>query len=120
MRIHASGGIGTPDLSSQICTTNEFNVSVLMKLARLVGFDHTQIVQAVHKPVKNRTQRGPIVSAERCGDTNDRYAVLGGRDRQIRNCVFSTFDSTWTLDPRAELRELRLRLLPSAHRIRRL
>ena len=25
------------DLSSQVCTTNEFNVSVLMTLARLVG-----------------------------------------------------------------------------------
>ena len=27
----------TPDLSSQVCTTNEFNVSVLMTSARLVG-----------------------------------------------------------------------------------
>ena len=33
------------------------------------------------------------------------YAALGGRDRQIRDFVFSTFDSTQTLDPRAELRK---------------
>ena len=32
-----SGGCCAPDLSSQVCTTNEFSASVLMTLARLVG-----------------------------------------------------------------------------------
>lgn len=36
-RGHASGESHAPDLSSQVCTTNEFNISVLMTCARLVG-----------------------------------------------------------------------------------
>ena len=32
-----SEGIRAPDFSSQVCTTNEFNASVLITLARLVG-----------------------------------------------------------------------------------
>jgi hypothetical protein len=36
-RSHTSGETRAPDLSSQVCTTNEFNVSVLMTFARLVG-----------------------------------------------------------------------------------
>jgi len=35
--IHSNRETGAPDLSSQVCTTNEFNVSVLMTFARLVG-----------------------------------------------------------------------------------
>ena len=36
-RGHVSEESRAPDLSSQVCTTNEFNVSVLMTCARLVG-----------------------------------------------------------------------------------
>jgi hypothetical protein len=36
-RSRASGETRAPDLSSQVCKTNEFNVSVLMMFARLVG-----------------------------------------------------------------------------------
>ena len=61
-------------------------------------FDHIQKVPVVHDPVKNRTQREPIVSAERSGETNDRHAVLGGSDQRSHSFVSNAFDSMRTLD----------------------
>ena len=36
-RSRARREIGVPDLSSQVCTTDEFSISVLITVARLVG-----------------------------------------------------------------------------------
>ena len=36
-RSRAGREIGAPDLSSQVCTTAEFDIPVLMTLARLAG-----------------------------------------------------------------------------------
>ena len=68
-------------------------------------FDHIQKVPVVHDPVKNRTQREPIVPAERSGETNDRHAVLGGSNQRFYSFVFNAFDSMRTLDARVEVRK---------------
>jgi hypothetical protein len=68
-------------------------------------FDHLQKVSVVHNPVKNRTQREPIVSTERGGETNDRYTVFDRSDRRVHGFVFNTFDGMWTLDARVEVRK---------------
>ena len=83
-------------------------MSVRIKAAgpyiRPLLFDHLQKVSVVHNPVKNRTQRESIVSAERGGETNDRYAVFDGSDR-VHGFVFNTFDGIRTLDARVEVRK---------------
>ena len=68
-------------------------------------FDHVQKISVVHNPVKNRTQREAIVPTERGGKTDDRYTVLGRRDRQVKNFIFGAFDSMRTFDTRVEVRK---------------
>ena len=71
--------------------------SLVRTHARTSPFNHVQKEPAVHDPVKNRTQPELIVSAER-GETDDRHAVLGGRDRRIHGFVFNAFDIIHSFD----------------------
>ena len=68
-------------------------------------FDHLQKVSVVHNPVKNRTQRESVVSAERGGEANDWYAVFDGSNHRVHGFVFNTFDGMRTLDARVEVRK---------------
>ena len=58
-------------------------------------FDHILEVPLVRNPVKNGTQREPVVLAERGRGTDSRHAVFSGSGREVHGFVFSAFDGMW-------------------------
>lgn len=59
----------------------------------------------IHDSVENRTQRKPIVPAERGREANDGYAMLSRGNNQIYRPVLKALNNGWTVDTRVEVRK---------------